>query len=121
MMTKKDKSILNTFLKKNIFKQNFALSILEQCKFTKFHYIKKKDVLINKFLYMFKSKDTLKSFKLSLNITELDLSKFFLIKHEKSIFFDVFLFKKNNIKIFFCLFTKNLIINYNYYLNNLKI
>jgi hypothetical protein len=119
MMLKKDKSLLNTFLKKNIFKENFALSIFQTSKETNFLFIKKKDILINKLFYIFKTKN-IKSFNITLNTNDIDLSKFFLIKHTKTIFFDAFLFKKNNIKIYFNLLNKSSIINYNYYLNNFK-
>lgn len=126
MFNKKEKNQLNVYLKKTLFKNDFLLYPFSDTGINNFNtnYIKRKDILLNKFFFVTKNINVLKSvFLLKLNSSiekELNLSKSFLLKSNNVLFFNLkYFFSGIKLKYFISFFFKSNLLNYFYYLKTI--
>lgn len=119
MLTKKDKGILNTLIKKQKLESNYILSFFEKLENSTMTFIKKKDIISTKSFFIFKTLNNFKAvrlFDITLNLL-LVKDKILVIKKNKTIFFSSQLYLTNTYKTLIILNLRNNLINYNFYIN----
>ena len=119
MLTKKDKGILNTFIKKQKLESNYILSFFEKLEDSTMTFIKKKDIILTKSFFIFKTLNNFKAvrlFDIKLNFL-LVKDKILVIKKNKTVFFNSYLYLTNIYKTLIFLNLRNNLINYNFYIN----
>lgn len=124
MFYTRDKNLLESYLKKPLLLNDYILYLSTSKNKTKSSLLKYKDLLINNFKFLEKKNNIFRSpTKVITNINDscLNNSIVFIKKNKNLIFYDIDKIKNSKVNLFFHIFFKKIIINYNnLYLNYIK-